>query len=176
MRSLWLILAAALLAWLAFAAGARVASAAPFTPEVEAEYQAAVQWWGQEPTCRSFSKVETDPVPIGGVYGEASVGVKDCWIKIARDLPPCLRTQTMRHEVGHLLGHEHDADPASIMYPYIACPSEAVTPAPPVEETSWEAEQRQRLENLRSRCRQSGSRRCWGHARFLARSLRSLLR
>jgi hypothetical protein len=115
------------------------AQANPFTPEVEADYQAAVIWWGQgEPIgCLTIEKELVDPAEIEGNAGMATQPAPGtqvpCKIRISFTLLPCQVPGVMRHEVGHLLGHEHSGTPGDVMYaggaPTPECATEAATRA-----------------------------------------------
>jgi hypothetical protein len=98
-------------------------------PELEAEYPAALAWWGvtSAPQCGSIELL-TGPVDpwgtgdggTGGIATEPAPGETNVrcvlWIK-SEGLTPCEATEAIRHEVGHLLGHGHSPDINNIMYP-----------------------------------------------------------
>jgi hypothetical protein len=108
------------------------AHADPFTPEAEAEYAAAVQYWGHEPSlCSSVTKeLDAGALPEQSedsgseVLGSATQPNSEfapvkCTITVDSDLEPWAFCRVMRHEVGHLEGNGHSGDPTNIMYPYM---------------------------------------------------------
>lgn len=126
----WLVLAFAIAA-LGFLA-APPASAAPFPARLDFAYELAVGYWGQEPS--ACSAVDREVVPHGSlgsletkliaglatqVPPETAPGSVDCILWIDRSYAqPVLFSglcALMIHEVGHLLGMGHSADPASVM-------------------------------------------------------------
>jgi hypothetical protein len=142
----------ALLAVLMLTVGASGAQAEPFTLELEADYQAALTWWGVStpPQCASVTRevltvadLTLDEVEghSGGANmplpGETNVA---CFLDLyepnmsLKYPTACEREALMRHEVGHLLGYDDDNnDPHSIMSPvglHSACPNQ-------VEELRW---------------------------------------
>jgi hypothetical protein len=108
------------------------AGAAPFTPELERAYNTALRFWHTEPgNCTSLGR----EIVADAAMPEETEG----WATIATEPTPCVlyvqRTlaaprnferacAVMIHEVGHLLGYEHSADPRNVMYPeVVAIPS-----------------------------------------------------
>lgn len=114
---------------------APLAQADLFTPEAEAYYANAIQFWGKEPPlCVSISKemqvaltVEGKTSPGKGLefIGEASqpnpeYGPVNCFVLIKLGLESWELCRVIMHEVGHLEGLGHSADPTNIMYPQIS--------------------------------------------------------
>lgn len=124
----------ALVAALAFPA---VAVAEPFDAEAEADYAAALEYWGQQPTgCSSVERELVTELPFGATdaAGEATQTEPGeppvpCGVWIRAGLLPCEEKSVMYHEVGHILAHGHSTDPDSIMNPEakpVFCEREAV--------------------------------------------------
>lgn len=109
-----------LLATLAvFACLVAPAAAQPFTPEVETMYEGAIAYWGASPElCTSITQELVSAETLSGNLGDATEphSPMPCVINISEDQPPCEMHTTMYHEVGHLLGHDHSANPLSIMF------------------------------------------------------------
>lgn len=103
---------------------ASTAQAAPFTPELEADYAAAEAWWGAQPIgCSSVTKELVPAGAIGeGIAGHATQPhgwpLEECVIAIAEGpwWKPCVLQEVVDHEYGHLLGFGHSEDPNSIMW------------------------------------------------------------
>lgn len=126
----WLVLALAIAALGLLAVPA--ASAAPFPSRLDFAYELAVAYWGQGPsTCSavdrqvvphgSLGSLETEPIAglATQVSPEAAAGSAECilWIDRSYAQPVVFSglCALMFHEVGHLLGMGHSADPASVM-------------------------------------------------------------
>jgi hypothetical protein len=156
-RALLSALAVCLVAVLALASTAQADE--PFNPTLEAEYAAALAFWGvsSPPQCEEVRRVvmPTDPGSVPGEGGAAAAtqpapGVIYAWCELhvfADEFPTgaCLQQEAMDHEVGHLLGYGHSEDPTNIMYPslqpWVWCPAEA---PPPVNEPTTECRQTKR--------------------------------
>lgn len=112
------------LATLVSAGGVGAAKASPFTPELEADYAFAEQWWGAMPTgCSTITREVLPDAAMPGAAGQATQpepGAEPvlCVIQIAESslLESCHRREIVLHEYGHLLGYGHSEDPANIMY------------------------------------------------------------
>lgn len=113
----------ALIALLALLPFAPPASAAPFTPELEADLAFAAEWWGEAPTgCSSITAQVVPGAELEGARGSATqpepgAAPVACVLSINEAIidVPCVRRETVLHEYGHLTGHGHSDDPASIM-------------------------------------------------------------
>ena len=94
--------------------------AAPFTPELEAAYQAALVDWGvpAPPLCTSVTGRIAPAAELAPYRGYATMPTEPmpCEIAIADNVRICEARGIMRHEVGHTLAYGHNRDPASIMY------------------------------------------------------------
>lgn len=129
---------------LGFLVCAGKATAAP-TPEVRADYAAALAYWGTTsppPQCASvrFEMLPTDPKGEEAIARTTTpkAGQRNlpCEMEIFDDLwaglTRCERMIVIRHETGHLTGLGHSDDPSSIMYAELEgeewCPEE-----PPAE-------------------------------------------
>jgi len=109
------------------------ATAEPFTPELEAEYHAALVEWGAPDPPPQCSKVVLEVVPDevlletpnGRARAQATtpppgVLLDAChlWLgESTADLQSCELQETLEHEAGHLLGFGHNDNPDSIMAP-----------------------------------------------------------
>jgi len=153
MRSLTLLAVFA-----AFALGsAAPASAAPFSPELEADYAAALAWWGvsSPPLCATVIR-ELEPTDFQheGAIARSTQPADPwggaCYMTVFQDGLDNLRREfgsgadcaiaiTIRHEVGHLLGYSHSDDPTSIMHSP-APRSECIPPTSPPEPPSAPSE------------------------------------
>ncbi len=157
-RPLLLLLALAVPVSLLSLAG--TAQAEPFTPTYEAEYAAALAFWGvsSPPQCEEvrLSVLPTDTgATIAGDGGAAEatqpppgVTYEWCELKVFADNFPtgaCLQQVTMDHEVGHLLGYGHSEDITNVMYPSLQpevwCPGEV---PPTIKEPTTECRQTKR--------------------------------
>lgn len=107
--------------------GATPASAAPFTPELDRAYNVAVEFWHTAPSnCTSLDReIVPDAMMPEGAEGWATIPARPtpCVLYIRRTLaaPRWFERAcaVMIHEVGHLLGYQHSADPANVMYPEV---------------------------------------------------------
>ena len=108
--------------------GVGIAKAAPFTPELEADYAYAEQWWGAAPSgCSTVTREVLPDAVMPGRSGQATQPIPGaasvpCILDIAEGAlaVPCFRREVVLHEYGHLLGYSHSADPASVMYPEVS--------------------------------------------------------
>jgi len=159
-RALLSALAVCLVASLALASTAQADE--PFNPTLEAEYAAALAFWGvsSPPQCEEVRRVvlPTDPGSTVGEGGAAAAtqpapGVTYAWCELhvfADKFPTgaCLQQEAMNHEVGHLLGYGHSEDTTNIMYPSLQpavwCPAEI---PPPINEPTTECRQTKRHPN-----------------------------
>lgn len=171
MRSLRLILLALALAALC----AAPAQAAPFTPELEADYAYAAEWWGATPTgCSSLTR-ETLPTLPDDRGGEATrpvagVAPAPCIIVIREGLQPCEQREVVLHEYGHLLGYGHSEDPADIMYP-----SSTGALCRGVLAATFAAELRHEVRRCRHLRPGRHQRECWRHVREERRAIAGFL-
>jgi len=175
------------------------AAAEPFTPELEADYAAALAWWGvsSPPQCATVDReiLPVSPVASNEPYAAAwatqpapgEEGIA-CRLDVFADhlKTGCVEEVEIRHEVGHLTGHGHSADPESIMAPEpnIAtwCP-EAVAEEQAADAAKQHAEGRAasreawrewRSEKRACRHAQDSYRRqCWRQVREIAHYLRA---
>lgn len=118
---------AVLLAVVGLAVSAPVATAAPFTPQLDLDYAVAVEYWGHAPeACATITAEVTPEEPnVAGRATEPEPGAAprsvSCALWVGRYYAnPELAEEAcklMIHEVGHLLGYSHSDDPASPMYP-----------------------------------------------------------
>lgn len=146
---------------------AGAAKAAPFTPELEADYAYAAGWWEEAPTgCSSITLEVVPSDEIEGDAGRATIPregeLEACRLLIADTLPPCADREVVLHEYGHLLGLGHSADPASIMYPggsYRDCEREALgQQLVELEAAASHVQARCRIKTRHRLCRQSARR------------------
>ena len=157
--------------------GAGGAQADPFTPELEADYQAALAWWGVStpPQCASVTRelLTVDEAAVEGHSGAATMplpGDSDVACVLSLFEPDmslkypttCEREALMRHEVGHLLGYDDNDDQQSIMGSmglHSACPNH-------VEELRWRHMlQWERCYSLPQSATRRLRRRCWAKSR-----------
>jgi hypothetical protein len=151
---------ATLAALVALLALASTAQAEPFTPTLEAEYGAALAFWGVSapPQCEEVRKAVLPTDPSSTVVGEGGAAAATqplpgvtyewCELDVFADKFPtgaCLQQEAMDHEVGHLLGHGHSEELTNIMYPslqpWVWCPEEI---PPPTNEPTTECRQTKR--------------------------------
>lgn len=172
-----------LLAVVVLGVGVSSAQAAPFTPELEADYQAALDWWGvpSPPQCASVTRevltVDEPEGHSGGANmplpGETNLA---CFIRLyepslSLQYPTaCEREALMRHEVGHLLGYDDSEDPHSIMSGvglHKACPD-------PADELRWRHMlQWERCYSLPPNTVPRQRRHCWAKSRRLLREVQA---
>lgn len=123
------------------------AQATPPTPEVEADYAAAVAWWGGPSTQCTTITLEMQPTDFEGEGKTARATqprpgeIVACTIWIFEDKwsaeSTCEREMVLRHEVGHTRGLGHDeTDPASIMAPTISAEAWCGEDPPATESTT----------------------------------------
>ena len=156
--ALFSVLAVCFVASLALASRAQADE--PFTPTLEAEYAAALAFWGvsSPPQCEEVRRVvlPTDPGSTVGDGGGAAAATQPapgvtytwCELSVFADKFPtgaCLQQEAMNHEVGHLLGYGHSEDTTNIMYPslqpWVWCPAEI---PPPITAPATECRQTRR--------------------------------
>lgn len=132
----------------------------PSIPTLEAEYAAALAFWGVSapPQCEEvlLSVLPTDPgSTVAGEGGAAAatqpapgVTYRRCDLYVFADKFPtgaCLQQEALNHEVGHLLGYGHSEDTTNIMYPSLQpwfwCPEEI---PPPINLPATECRQTRR--------------------------------
>lgn len=131
---------AVIAALLAFLAAPATAQAAPFPPRLNFAYSLAVDYWGQTPSaCATIDKQVVPPGTLAkpgsnfAISGNATEpppgappGSVNCilWIDRAYAEPIIfdLLCAVTLHEVGHLLGMEHSADPRNVMHDDIPVP------------------------------------------------------
>jgi hypothetical protein len=116
--------AAASVAAVAIAAPAH---AAPFTPELDRAYNVAVGFWHASPV--DCTTLDRQIVPVAampeGAEGWATIPAQPgpCVLYLSRTLaaPRWFERAcaVLIHEVGHLLGFQHSADPANVMFPEV---------------------------------------------------------
>lgn len=107
--------------------GVRTARAAPFTPALNLAYNLAISHWGEPEGCLDVERAIVPDELMPTHEGEATMPEPGerlhCHVWIRRSLAP-LRMfgracAVMFHEVGHLNGFDHNANPHSIMNPTI---------------------------------------------------------
>lgn len=158
------------------------AQAAPFTPELEADYEAALAWWGVStpPQCASVTREllsSEDPygerVAARATQPAPGATEVDCFVYVfASQLPEsdCIREMIVRHEVGHLLGFGHSDNPRNIMSKDGIrasrwCPD-------PVEELRWRhLLQRERCRSLPAHAPKRQRVYCWARSRQTLRAV-----
>lgn len=160
-----------------FLLGTGAAKAAPLTPaEFEASYQQALVEWGAPAGPPGCSSVNRELVPVESIEaeGRATQPVPGqppvpCVLLLGAEAEACEQRETIRHEVGHLLGYGHSDNPASVMYVGggLTLTYECWL--------DWEAKEQAVIERQRALCRslEPGARRawCWLRARVWTRKL-----
>jgi hypothetical protein len=167
----------------ALAAPGAAQAAEPFTPELEADYTAALAWWGisSPPQCATVVReiLPTNPFPekredaaMVATQPEPGKTQVFCQIVVFEDIyratkttfpvtAGCIIEHEMRHEVGHLTGLGHSDDPNDVMYKGNNFPTIcAEEMAESVPESNWReelkaelAKENERLERSRRRAR-----------------------
>lgn len=178
------------------------AKGAPPTAEVQADYAAAVSWWGGASDQCGVVILEmapTDPKGEGktarATQPKAGEFLAACWVEVYEDKwaseSTCMHEMVLRHEVGHTRGLGHDTDSPSIMAeaisPEVWCgegSGVATTPPPPptrselaamqarMVRTEWLA-QTQRCLRIAGKVSARRLAGCWSWARFLRAEYRT---
>lgn len=160
-----LILAAWAVVFGVFLAGRAAAQTVTGPAALTASYAEAVAYWGGEPSwCAS---VELSEGVVEGELGHADIPTAfgdECGIVLAPGLDGCLLASVMRHEVGHLRGLGHSADPANVMYPEV---TDLLCPAPEAPAAAPAPRARPRKACRRTATRRAACRR--GHRRTFSR-------
>lgn len=101
------------------------AHASPFGPFEKEALQEAIAFWGEgwPSNCTEIRgeekpSLELENLPKLGEASEPTSPVR-CSILLVENLEPCVIRSVMIHEVGHLLGYPHSANPNFWMYPEV---------------------------------------------------------
>jgi hypothetical protein len=160
-------------------------TAQPFDPPAQADFVAALGWWGVTsfPNCSSLTMEMVPPGSLGAAAGKATQPAGTpvpCHLWIIEGMPQCEEQGVLDHEVGHLLGYGHSPDPGSIMNPdeHLLCEQEEVQEARAIFARRIAAERRHYRRFVRH-CRlllaNDRRHRCWTGAHWVRETLRETI-